>query len=286
MRNYRLVVRKHELIDYQQREFFAISHNFYNKDKVYETHWHNSVEMTYVVNGEKIQTTKGYKDEIIVAKQGTLLLVNSGVSHKIEVKKGLEGIVLLIDKSAIQYFYPECENYNFNLELDLDAKNQIIDYMLALAKAKDENNMARQYIFTLEIISLLAERLIDKDDLYKEKHDENSELITSITEYIDYNYSKPISLDEISSLTHYNKSYLSSLFKKKIGITIFEYLKNVRLQHCLHELKTTNKTIVDIALSNGFANIQSFNKLFKEIYQMTPVQYRKNKINMNTHTNN
>ena len=43
------------------------------------------------------------------------------------------------------------------------------------------------------------------------------------------------------------------------------------------ELKTTNRTIVDIALSNGFASIQSFNKLFKEFYQMTPAQYRKTK---------
>lgn len=277
MRNYRLVVRKHELIDYQHREFFAINHNYYEQDKVYETHWHNSIEITYVVNGEKIQTVKGYKDDTVVATPGILLLVNSGISHKIEVKKGLEGIVLLIDRNTINDFYPECEDCNFNLEIDLKAKNQIIKYMLELAKAKDDNNKIRQYILTLEIISLLAEKLIDKDDLFKEKHDESSELITSITEYIDYNYSKPISLDEISSLTHYNKSYLSSLFKKKIGITIFEYLKNVRLQHCLHELKTTDKTIVDIALNNGFANIQSFNKSFKEIYQMTPIQYRKTK---------
>lgn len=285
MRNYRLVVRKHELVGYQQREFFSINHNFYEKDKIYETHWHNSIEITYVVKEEKIQIYKGSHDEMIQATEGTLLLVNSGMSHEIQVKKGLEGIVLLIERGAINYFYPECENCNFNLELDLEAKNMMIEKMLALAKEKDENNLARQYIYVLEIISLLAKRLIDQDDSYREKHDESSELITSISEYIDYNYARPISLDEISSLTHYNKSYLSSLFKKKLGITIFEYLKNVRLQHCLHELKTTHKTIVDIALENGFANIQSFNKLFKEIYQMTPVQYRKNKINMNGHTN-
>jgi len=214
------------------------------------------------------------------------LLVNSGISHEIRVKKGLEGIVLLIDRNTIDEFYPECENCNFNLDIDLDAKNQIKKYMLALAKAKDQNNKIRQHIFTLEIISLLAEKLVDRDNTYKEKHDERSELITLITEYMDYNYSKSITLDEIASITHYNKSYLSSLFKKKVGITIFEYLKNVRLQHCLLELKTTEKTIVDIALSNGFANIQSFNKLFKEVYQMTPAQYRKNKINMNKKTNN
>lgn len=203
------------------------------------------------------------------------MLVNSGISHEISVKKGLEGIVLLIDVQAIKEFYPGYENYWFDLEMDVKAKEQIIQYMLSLAKAKDQNDKIRQHILVLEIITLLVEKLENQSDLYIEKHDEISELITSISEYIDYNYSKPITLDEISSLTHYNKTYLSSLFKKKIGITIFEYLKNVRLQHCLYEIKTTDKTIVDIALDNGFANIQSFNKLFKEVYQMTPLQYRK-----------
>ncbi|MGN1181533.1 MAG: helix-turn-helix domain-containing protein [Faecalibacillus sp.] len=278
MRNYRLVVRKHELVDYQQREFFAVSHNFYDHDKIYKMHWHNSIEITYVARGEKIQIFKTKQGEKrIVADKGTLLLVNSGISHEIIVNEGLEGIVLLIDKSVLPYFYPNCSDVNFHLELNLEAKNQIIQNMLDLAKAKDENNKIKQHICTLNIISLLVEKLIDKDDTYHEKHDEINELITSITEYIDYNYARHITLDEIALMTHYNKSYLSSMFKKKIGITIFEYIKNVRLQHCLHDLKETDDTIVNIALSNGFANIQTFNKLFKQTYHMTPAQYRKNK---------
>ena len=149
--------------------------------------------------------------------------------------------------------------------------------MEELALAKDTNNMIKQHIITLNIIFLLSEKLVDKNDNYKEKHDETTELITSIMEYIYYNYNHSITLDDISIIIHYNKSYLSSLFKRKVGITIFEYIKNVRLQHSLHDLKTTDRAIVDITLSNGFPNIQAFNKLFKEVYQMTPAQYRKNK---------
>ena len=104
------------------------------------------------------------------------------------------------------------------------------------------------------------------------------ELVISITEYIDYHYAQKISLDDLARMTCYNKTYLSNIFKKKTGITIFEYLRNVRMQHCLYELKHSNDTIVSIALNNGFANIQIFNRVFKEVYQMTPKQYReKNK---------
>lgn len=113
----------------------------------------------------------------------------------------------------------------------------------------------------------------------KEKHDDESyELVISITEYIDYHYAQKISLDDLARMTCYNKTYLSNIFKKKTGITIFEYLRNVRMQHCLYELKHSDDTIVSIALNNGFANIQIFNRVFKEVYQMTPKQYReKNK---------
>lgn len=278
MRNYRLVVRKHELIEYQQREFYAINHSFYYQDKIYDKHWHNSIEITYVVKGRKIQTSwENGQENKVIADEGTLLLVNSGISHKIEVLNGLEGIVLLIDKRVIREFYSEWNDEHFNLSLNSTIENKIIELMLLLSQAKDQDKKIQQHIYVLQIISLLVENLIDVNDHYRERHDENSELITSIMEYINYNYFKPISLDGIATYTNYNKSYLSALFKKKIGITIFEYLKNIRLEHCLKELKTTDKNIVDIALNNGFANIQSFNKVFKEVYHQTPLQYKKSK---------
>lgn len=286
MRNYRLVVRKHELIDYQKREFFSVNHNFYKKNKIYKKHWHNSIELTFVVKGEKIQTSfYGVKEMRITAKSGMLLLVNSGINHEIIVKEGLEGIVLLIDRLVIDEFYPDSTGCCFNLEKNVEAKNQIIQHMQELAEAKDKNDKVRQNILVLEIIKLLAEQLKD-DVVYREKHDITSELIQTVMEYIEYNYSRQITLEEICGITNYNKSYLSSLFKKKMGITIFEYLKNVRLQHCLHDLSQTDDTIVNIALSNGFPNIQSFNKIFKETYHMTPMQYRKKQIFMNDDKNN
>ena len=43
----------------------------------------------------------------------------------------------------------------------------------------------------------------------------------------------------------------------------------------LDDLKYSDESIVDIALNNGFPNIQAFNRTFKELFQMTPKQYRK-----------
>lgn len=110
----------------------------------------------------------------------------------------------------------------------------------------------------------------------KEKHyDESYELVISIIKYINQHYQQKITLDKLVLITNYNKSYLSNIFKRKTGITIFKYLRNIRLEHCLSDLKYKNDTIVEVALNNGFANIQIFNRIFKEIYKITPKQYRK-----------
>lgn len=278
MRNYRMVVRKHELIDYEKREFFAVNHNYYNYDKIYSRHWHKSIELTYVVKGEKLQTYY-YPDrnDQILASTGTLLLVNSGISHEIIVKKGLEGIVLLIDEQVIEELYPDCTICNFDLEKNRQAKSKLVNYMIDLAHAKDTDQRVEQNIIVLKMIDVLVKELISKNNIHQEKHDEMTEVIHSIMEYIEHHFYQQITLDDIADFTNYNKTYLSSIFKRKMGITIFQYLKNIRLQHCLQELKETDETIVNIALKNGFANIQSFNKVFKEIYQMTPAQYRKTK---------
>lgn len=274
--SHRIVVRKHEKIDYQRSTFFTLAHTHYDKDYYMENHWHNSIEITYVVKGLKVQQMENKE---VIAPAGTLLLVNSGVIHDVDVKKGLEGIVLLIDRNYIDHVCPQCIERGFSLEKEPLAKKKIVDYLFKLVEAYENNNKVKANIIVLEIISVLAEQLMLEGHYIKEKHDDESyELVISITEYIDYHYAQKISLDDLARMTCYNKTYLSNIFKKKTDITIFEYLRNVRMQHCLYELKHSDDTIVSIALNNGFANIQIFNRVFKEVYQMTPKQYReKNK---------
>ena len=274
--SHRIVVRKHEKIDYQRSTFFTLAHTHYDKDYYMENHWHNSIEITYVVKGLKVQQMENKE---VIAPAGTLLLVNSGVIHDVDVKKGLEGIVLLIDRNYIDHVCPQCIERGFSLEKEQLAKKKIVDYLFKLVEAYENNNKVKANIIVLEIISVLAEQLMLEGHYIKEKHDDESyELVISITEYIDYHYAQKISLDDLARMRCYKKTYLSNIFKKKTGITIFEYLRNVRMQHCLYELKHSDDTIVSIALNNGFANIQIFNRVFKEVYQMTPKQYReKNK---------
>ena len=72
----------------------------------------------------------------------------------------------------------------------------------------------------------------------------------------------------------YSPIYLSRLFKQHMGITMTDYLKNVRLNYAELYLQTTSLTLEEITEQIGLSSVSYFNKIFKEKHEITPVKYR------------
>ena len=64
------------------------------------------------------------------------------------------------------------------------------------------------------------------------------------------------------------------MFRKINGASLSEFTVNCRMEKVIEELVNTDKTITDIAFSAGFTNINSFNRLFRNRYNMTPKEFR------------
>ena len=97
---------------------------------------------------------------------------------------------------------------------------------------------------------------------------------TKLIIIIQSNYDKAITLQDLSKYLFLSMSYLSRYFKKNYGINFLDYLNSVRIHHAVESLLFTDLTITRIAVENGFANSAVFSKKFKEIYQVSPSQYR------------
>lgn len=85
-------------------------------------------------------------------------------------------------------------------------------------------------------------------------------------------------LPEIVSFSNYDKKYLCYVFKKYTGVTMTEYLNSARLNFAADLLKSTNKTVSEIALESGFSSTSYFNVIFKKRFGITPKQMRKTRI--------
>ena len=99
------------------------------------------------------------------------------------------------------------------------------------------------------------------------------ERLLEITNYIYANY-KDVTLDDLSEKFFLSKPYLSKYIKEKSGLTFGDILKQVRMKKACAMLKSSSATVESIAESVGYQNVEHFNRIFKKMYNITPVQYR------------
>lgn len=102
------------------------------------------------------------------------------------------------------------------------------------------------------------------------------ERLLEITNYIYANY-KEVTLDDLSEKFYLSKPYLSKYIKEKSGMTFGDILKKVRMKKARALLRSSNATVESIAESVGYQNVEHFNRIFKKMYNITPVQFRNRK---------
>ena len=99
--------------------------------------------------------------------------------------------------------------------------------------------------------------------------------IQKAVQYIEQNYSQPITIPQIAGFVGVSSIYLTKLFKLSTGKTLSEYLNYHRTQKSLDLLTNTEETINWISEAVGYSDVRSYIRFFKKFYYMTPSEYRK-----------
>ena len=105
---------------------------------------------------------------------------------------------------------------------------------------------------------------------------ENTNPVTTCTDYIHNNYQNDITLSFLCELVHLNRTTLNQRFKQQVNCTCIEYLLHYRLKISQELLSNTNLKIDDIATQCGFKYSSYFNRQFTKCLGITPSEFRKN----------
>ena len=149
------------------------------------------------------------------------------------------------------------------------------------------------YVLKLSVLEELppaVEKVTEK--LKKQKKDLEEELVKvpekkaaeslyeQIQDYIEKNYSKKITLNDIAEELHANSSYLSRLYKKESGQNIFDVILQKRIKKAKEYMKTTDKKIYEISQLVGFDDTGYFSRVFRRCYGISPKEYQSGKRGM------
>lgn len=110
--------------------------------------------------------------------------------------------------------------------------------------------------------------LLNKISEFEEADDYN-ETIKQIIVYLNENYTKEITLDELCNKFYMSKYYLCRLFKKATGLSVFEYIRKKRLG-IVKELTQKGMNKGDAATKAGFTNYTAFYRAYKSEYNSSP----------------
>ena len=124
-------------------------------------------------------------------------------------------------------------------------------------------------IYRNHVIEELAKRVREQ----KEKS-HTSSYTERCKDYIYGHYREKIYLDDIADTLGISSSYLSRLFKKETGISMQDFINDVRVEKAVNLLVYSEESLAKIAEYVNFPTQSYFGKIFKQKLKMTPKQYR------------
>ena len=134
--------------------------------------------------------------------------------------------------------------------------------------------------FRLESTLLLADMLkIIANDFLEQKNFDTTAPLSYITfrklvNYLNNGYNTDISREKLGLELDYNYNYLCNLFHKYTGISMNQYIQQLRVQRAKHLLQHTGKSIQQIANEVGYTDSFYFSRIFKKITGTAPLHFR------------
>lgn len=102
----------------------------------------------------------------------------------------------------------------------------------------------------------------------------NTASLQKILKYIQENYQRDFSLEEISQYSGFSSQYFSRYFKEQMGITFTDYVSQLRIQKAKKFLAEPDSLVSSVAYAVGFENVNSFIRMFKRYEGVSPGKYK------------
>lgn len=173
-------------------------------------------------------------------------------------KSELVSCLTLITRAAIRGGMPE------------DSAYALSDYYIQMGT--DCENIAAVYQYTQDAFKDFTARV----HKYKTSHGHSKEIRDCIS-YLQLHLGKKLNMSDLADAVGYNKNYLSTKFGREVGLSISEYMAQLRIERAKVWLQNTDKPIQQISDELGFSSVSYFSAQFRKAVGQSPTAYRNRK---------
>lgn len=234
-------------------------------------HCHNHFEIYYITKGNCCYFIENKAYHLV---PGDIILIPAGIMHGTEYQKTIYSRKLI---SCSDYFIPDSVKpilpslmhlyRNPDIVPEIDRIFDMIEEEYTKIDGMSED-IFRCYVHLL--FFLLARNPNKCIPLENNKH-----YIDDAIDYLQENFTKNITLEQIATRYFVSAEHFSRSFKRKTGFNVSEYINILRLQKAESLLKQMNAApITDIAVDCGFNDSNYFSIKFKELYGVPPKRFQ------------
>lgn len=244
-------------------------------------HWHEFCELEFIVRGSGVHK---YNNQVIPLEAGALYLQLPTDFHEVLVDeedppelysiKFSEGF---IEPSVYQAVFSS----NRQRQVVLRGK-EYTDTLHDFKQAQEEflgDCVFREHVLKglVEKIIIGLERSAAPADVFDETAGKPKDAAVSIRQclvYIQNHYNQPITLKELAARSNMSPNYFSSYFRKNVGCTFQNYVKNLRMRFAVSYLANFEVPVYEVAEMVGYSNYEHFERMFRREIGVSPRIFR------------
>lgn len=225
-------------------------------------HFHENIEIVYVVNGQ-IEYTNNNGIQILSA--GEVIFIPPYVPHQFRSVGETYSMAVVIPGHYQRDYRNEIGDLFFPKMTDSDKNKEI----LRLMKEIEQNIPTTPEIIRIGQVNLLLGYIVTHYP--STPYQKNDILTKDIAMYIEKHFQEKITLEEIATYFGYNRCYFSRLFKTLFHMSFPDYVNNIRCNYIQRNLKDGN--ITELIYQSGFVSTSSYYRHVKKTKTLDDVSF-------------
>ena len=239
----------------------------------FPSHFHNNLEITFCFFGEQ-KIRIGEHSYILKSGDAAIIFPNTPHEYFRTNNEPARIVSIMCNTKILSEAFP-----------DIIAKSPVCPIITADRVSKNVELGFEGIATTTDNAQMIGWTYIILSDILRivelESLEGDRELPSRIVDYIDKNFKEPLTIDYISKAFGYHPSYIAHLFCDQLKIPFRTYLGAVRAEYAATQIRTTQKSLTEIAYDSGYNSLNTFCRGFKKHFSLTPSEYKKNVTNKN-----